>query len=174
MHMKLSEYLSSSRVEIGAELYSKDEALSRLIALQKQSGAIHNTRALQREVNAAERRGSSAVSGRIAIRDLMHSGAVRTSITAVTVKNGVDCGAPDKRPVRLLFMIAGKSGSKEHESVKEYLKRLVSDPSFTARLCAAQSKEEFLELIEEREGTFKSNIDGRSKPLPYNHSANRR
>lgn len=149
--MKIRELLSENRVEIGAELYSKDEALNELIRLQKQSGAIHNPRALKREILCREAAGSSALSCRIAIPNACHSGAARTAISAVTVRNGIDYGAPDKRPVRLIFMITGKSGSNEHLRVKEHLQKLLSDPTFTAQLCAAKSADDFLRLIEDRE-----------------------
>ena len=149
--MKIRELLNESLVEIGAELYSKEEALDELIRLQKNSGAIHNPNALKREIKEREQAGNSAISCRIAIPDVAHSGSARTMISAVTVKNGVDYGAPDKRPVKLIFMIAGKSGTDEHIRVKERLQKLLSDPGFTARLCAAQSADDFLRLIEERE-----------------------
>lgn len=149
--MNIRELIDESRVEIGAEITTKDEALTRLIELQKQSGAIRNPRALRREINEREQRGNTAVSCRIAIPGVMHSGAKETSLTAVTVKDGVDYNAPDKRPVRLIFMIAGKSGTDEHQAVKERLTRLLSDAGFTARLSAAKSKKEFLALLSERE-----------------------
>lgn len=149
--MNIRELLSENRIEIGAELYSKDEALDRLICLQKKSGCIHNPKALRREIQEREKQGNSAVACRVAIPDVMHSGSTQTTISAVTVKEGVDYGAPDHRPVRLIFMIAGKSGSDEHIEAKSRLMHLLMDAGFTARLCAAQSTEEFLQLIEERE-----------------------
>lgn len=143
--------LNDSLVEVGAELYSKEEALDKLIHLQKNSGAIRNPTALKREIKERERKGNSAISCRIAIPDVAHSGSARTVISALTVKDGVDYGAPDRRPVRLIFMIAGKSGTDEHIRVKERLQKLLADPGFTARLCAAKSNKEFISLIEERE-----------------------
>ena len=149
--MTIRELINESLVEIGAELYSKDEALNELIRLQKKSGAIHNPQALKREIQAREKAGNTALSCRIAIPNVSHSGAAHTAISAVTVKDGVDYGAPDKRRVKIIFMIAGKSGSNEHIRVKEHLQKLLCDPTFTAQLCSARSKKEFLQLIENRE-----------------------
>lgn len=149
--MTIRELLSENRIEIGAELYSKDEALDELIRLQKQGGTIHNPRALKREIVERERKGNTAAGCRIAIPDVAHSGSAKTAISAITVKDGIDYGAPDKRKVKLLFMIAGKSGSDEHQRVKEQLLRLLSEPAFTAQLCAAQDQKEFLSLIEYKE-----------------------
>lgn len=151
MPMNIRELINEQSVEIGAEIYSKGEALSRLIELQKEAGAIRDTCELKREIYEREQKGNTALSCRIAIPDVMHKGAERTSITALTVKNGVDYGAPDKRPVKLLFLIAGKSGSDEYQQVKERLIRLLSDTGFTARLTSAKSKEEFLSLLSEKE-----------------------
>lgn len=151
IHMNIRELLNENLIEIGAELSSKDEALERLIRLQKSSGAIHNMNALRREIQERECLGNSAVSARVAIPDVAHSGAARTAISVVTIKNGVEYGAPDKRPVKLIFMIAGKSGSDEHIQAKARLMHLLMDSEFTARLCAAENKEAFLNMIAERE-----------------------
>ena len=149
--MTIRELLNKNLVEIGTELYSKEEALDELIRLQKDSGAIHNVNALKREISEREKAGNTAIACRIAIPDVAHSGSAHTAISAITVKNGVDYGAPDSRPVRLIFMIAGKSGSDEHIHVKERLQKLLADPGFTAQLCSAKSRKEFLDLIEDRE-----------------------
>ena len=151
MNMKIRDYLAETNIEVGAELYSKDAALERLIQMQKKSGAVRNVNLLRKEVNEREKAYGSAVSGRIAISDFIHQGARHTSLSAITIPNGIDCGAPDKRPVKIIFMIAGKSSSDEHTEIKSQLMRLLSDPGFTARLCSAGSKEEFLSILSQKE-----------------------
>lgn len=149
--MRISDIINRDSVEIGAELYTKDEVLERLVALQKSNGTVRNTTALRREIDSREQHGTSALSGRVAIPAVAHSGAPVSGITAVTVKDGVDYGAPDKKRVKLIFMIAGKSGSDEYLHLKTRLMRLLMDTGFTAQLCAAKSTEEFLRLLSERE-----------------------
>ena len=149
--MTIRELLSENMIEIGAELYSKDEALDELIRLQKRGGMIHNPRALKREIIQCEKAGNSAAGCRIAIPNVAHSGSAKTAISVVTVKDGVEYGAPDKRKVKLLFMIAGKSGSEEHQKVKAQLQKLLADPAFTAQLCSAPDQKSFLALIEHKE-----------------------
>lgn len=153
MYMNIRELLNESLIEVGAELSSKEEALEELILLQKQSGSIRNIRALRREIIAREKAGNTAVSFRIAIPDIAHSGSRRTTVSAITLKDGIEYGAPDKRPVKLIFMIAGKSGSDEHKKVKAELQRLLSDPVFTAQLCSAPDQKAFLDLIGQKENT---------------------
>ncbi len=149
--MTIRELLNESMIELGAELYSKDEALDELIRLQKKGGMIEHPRALKREIVARERRGNTAAGYRIAIPDVAHSGSARTSISVITVKDGVDYGAPDRRKVKLIFMIVGKSGSDEHKRVKAQLQKLLCDPVFTAQLCAAQDQKAFLAMIDHKE-----------------------
>lgn len=146
-HMNIRELLSESSIEIGAELFSKDEALDKLVSLQN----IQDKTALREEIREREEKGNTAVAGRIAIPDVVHRGSNKTSVSALTLKSGVDYVAPDKRKVTLIFMISGKSGTNEHAAAKARLLRLLMDSAFTAQLCSAQSKEEFLRLIEERE-----------------------
>ena len=143
--------MNESMIEIGAELSAKDEALDRLIELQKRGGAISSASSLSREIRYREKLGTSAISMRAAIPSVRHSGAKKTSLSAVTVRDGVSYDSPDKRRVNLLFMVAGRDGTDEDIEVKSRLMHLLMDSEFTARLCAARSKEEFLNLIEERE-----------------------
>ena len=149
--MTIRELMNENMIEIGAELYSKEEALEELIRLQKKSGMIHNPRALKREIAARERKGNTAAGYRIAISDVAHSGSAKTAVSAVTVKDGIDYGAPDRRKVKLIFMIAGKSGSDEHIKVKAQLQKLLSDPAFTAQLCSAPDQKAFLTMIDHKE-----------------------
>ena len=149
--MNIRELLNESMIEIGAELSTKDEALDRLIELQRDGGAVRNPLSLSREIRARETLGTSAVSMRVAIPSVRHRGARKTSISALTVSDGVSYDSPDKRKVRLMFMISGKDGTDEYIEVKARLMHLLMDSEFTARLCSAKSREEFLRLIDERE-----------------------
>ncbi|MBQ6499308.1 MAG: PTS sugar transporter subunit IIA [Ruminococcus sp.] len=149
--MNIRELLNENMIEIGAELSTKDEALDKLIELQKDAGAVRNTVLLSREIRSREMLGSSAVSMRAAISSVRHSGAKKTSVSALTVKDGISYDSPDKRKVRLMFMISGKDGTDEDTDVKARIMHLLMDSEFTARLCAAKSKDEFLDIIDERE-----------------------
>lgn len=149
--MTIREMLNENMIELGAELYSKGEALDELIRLQNRGGMIEHPKVLKREVIERENRGNTAAGCRIAICDVMHSGSAKTAISAVTIRDGVDYGAPDRRRVKLIFMIAGKSDSDEHIKVKAQLQKLLSDPTFTAQLRAAQDQKAFLALFDQKE-----------------------
>ena len=141
--------LNKDLIEIGAELSGRDETLDRLIELQ--GGGIRDSLTLSRELRESNTDRGGAVSFRVAIPSVRHKGASATGISAVTLKEDVDFGARDKRGIRLAFLISGKDDSDEYIEVKARLMHLLMDTEFTARLCAARSKDEFLSLIEQRE-----------------------
>ena len=142
--MNIRELLNENMIELGAELNSKDEALDKLIELQKDAGAVRNTVLLSREIRSREMLGSSAVSMR-------NDATFTIGKNTLTIKDGISYDSPDKRKVRLMFMVSGKDGTDEDTDVKARIMHLLMDSEFTARLCAAKNKDEFLDIIDERE-----------------------
>ena len=73
------------------------------------------------------------------------------ALVAITVKNGVDYGAPDGKPSDLLFMIATTEDGDVHLEILSRLMVMLMDPDFTAKLRAAKSVDEFLQTIDAQE-----------------------
>ncbi len=70
----------------------------------------------------------------------------------MTVPDGVDYEALDDEPSNLLFMIAAPSdGGDVHLEVLSRLMVILMDEDFRAKLLAAESKEAFLQIIDEME-----------------------
>ena len=70
----------------------------------------------------------------------------------MTVPDGVDYEALDDEPSNLLFMIAAPSdGGDVHLEVLSRLMVILMDEDFRAKLLAAESKEAFLQVIDEME-----------------------
>lgn len=150
MRMRISELLNENNVEIAAELADKDDALHRLIRLHKENGSIGDETDFTQKVYAREQIGSTALSGRIAIPCGIGDTIERPALTAVTVRGGVEFGAPDKKDVRIIFMIAG-TDAETSSRIKVRLQRLLMDAGFAAKLCAAKDTQEFLSMLKERE-----------------------
>jgi mannitol/fructose-specific phosphotransferase system IIA component (Ntr-type) len=149
--MRISDIINRDSVEIGADICSKDEALERLTAIHRRIGNIYNSRDFLDRLKGHEREHNSAVACRIAIPALSDDAARNTRITALTLHEGVEYGAPDHRKVRLLFLIAGRGEAQELLMLKTRLMRLLMDAEFSARLGSAKSAEEFVALIREQE-----------------------
>ena len=73
------------------------------------------------------------------------------------VKDGVDYQSLDNQPAKLFFMIAvPKTGGNEHLQILAMLSQMLMDTDFKDSLINAQSVEEFMDLINQKEATQKA------------------
>lgn len=113
--------------------------------LQVKGGKITDRETYKQGILAREENGSTAVGEGIAIPHAKNAAVKAPSLAAMTVLDGVDYEALDDEPSNLLFMIAAPSdGGDVH---LEVLSRLM-DEDFRAKLLAAESKEAFLQAIQ--------------------------
>ena len=75
----------------------------------------------------------------------------RPGLAAMTLDNGVDYGAMDKKPSDLFFMIAAPMDGNLHLEILSRLMVLLMDGDFTAKLRAASTVEEFMKAIDDAE-----------------------
>lgn len=74
----------------------------------------------------------------------------------MVVKDGVDYQFLDNQPVKLFFMIAVfKTGGNEHLQILAMLSQMLMDTDFKDSLINAQSVEEFMDLINQKEAAQK-------------------
>lgn len=92
---------------------------------------------------------STAVGEGIAIPHAKSEAVKAPLLAAMTVPNGVDYEAMDDEPSNLLFMIAAPNDGDVHLEVLSRLMTLLMDEDFRAKLLAAESKEAFLQAIDE-------------------------
>lgn len=149
--MRISDIINEDCVEIGAEFCDKDEALTRLLRMHQRQGNITDSASTRRELLRQEKENPGAVSCRVAIPVIRDTGARKTRLTAITVPEGVEYGAPDGRKVSLIFLITGSEDNNDWQWMKARLMRLLMDAGFTARLCAARDRAEFISMLKERE-----------------------
>ena len=83
----------------------------------------------------------------------------------MVVKNGVDYDSLDGQPVQLIFMIAApEGGANEHLEALSKLSTMLMNPDFKENLLKAKTKEEFLQVIAEKETlTDEKKTEKRSK-----------
>ena len=75
----------------------------------------------------------------------------------MVVKDGVDYQSLDNQPAKLFFMIAvPKTGGNEHLQILAMLSQMLMDTDFKDSLINAQSVEEFMDLINQKEATQKA------------------
>ena len=147
--MKVSELMNPAGVRLYANIKEAADVLGILVELQEETGAITNGTAYYNAVCQRENfGGTTAIGDGIALPHACNAGVSAPSISALTLRHGVDWGAPDVRAVDLLFMIAVPPGNESlHLQILARLVNLLSRNSLVDALRHASSPERFVELI---------------------------
>lgn len=167
--MHIIDLLSSKSIELNISKTSKDAAIDKLISLQKSGGSITDASQYKSDILRREASGTTAIINGIAIPHAKSSAVKRPSLAVITQPNGIDWGAPDNKPSKLIFMIAApENGSDIHLEVLSRLMTLLMDNSFYSKLVACSSKKEFLDIIDNAEKNLsKSNSVAKGTPAKY-------
>ena len=149
--MRIIDLLKPEAITLGLDISSKDDAINALIGLHAAAGNLKDKDAYKAATLAREEQGSTAIGDGIAVPHAKTSAVKAPALAAITVKNGVDYGAPDGKPSDLLFMIAATEDGDVHLEILSRLMVMLMDPDFTAKLRAAKSVDEFLQTIDAQE-----------------------
>ena len=149
--MRIIDLLKPEAITLGLDISSKDDAINALIGLHAAAGNLKDKDAYKAAILAREEQGSTAIGDGIAVPHAKTSAVKAPALAAITVKNGVDYGAPDGKPSDLLFMIAATEDGDVHLGILSRLMVMLMDPDFTAKLRAAKSVDEFLQTIDAQE-----------------------
>lgn len=149
--MRIIDLLKPEAITLGLDISSKDDSINALIGLHAAAGNLKDKDAYKAAILAREEQGSTAIGDGIAVPHAKTSAVKAPALAAITVKNGVDYGAPDGKPSDLLFMIAATEDGDVHLEILSRLMVMLMDPDFTAKLRAAKSVDEFLQTIDAQE-----------------------
>lgn len=149
--MRIIDLLKPEAITLGLDISSKDDAINALIGLHAAAGNLKDKDAYKAAILAREEQGSTAIGDGIAVPHAKTSAVKAPALAAITVKNGVDYGAPDGKPSDLLFMIAATEDGDVHLEILSRFMVMLMDPDFTAKLRAAKSVDEFLQTIDAQE-----------------------
>lgn len=151
--MKVSELMDPKGILLYANIDNAADALGILVELQEGIGVITNGTAYYNAVYQRESfGGTTAIGDGIALPHAGNAGVSAPGVSALTLRRGVDWGAPDGRPVDLLFMIAVPPGEKSlHLQILARLVNLLSRSTLVDALRHASSSQRFLELLQKAE-----------------------
>ncbi|HHZ06485.1 MAG TPA: PTS transporter subunit EIIA [Clostridiales bacterium] len=149
--MRVTDLLKEQGIQLGSKVNSKKQAIEKLIALQVASGNIADEQRYKDAILAREAQGSTAVGYGIAIPHAKSDAVKCAGLAAITVPTGVNYEAVDGKPSDILFMIAAPPNGDLHLEVLSRLMVLLMDEGFRKQLINAQSKKEFLKIIDKKE-----------------------
>lgn len=150
--MRITELLKKESIELGVKVSSKEEAIDTLIGLMEAGGRLNDRAGYKEGILAREALGSTAVGEGIAIPHAKVVAVKEPGLAAMVVPDGVDYEAFDGSLANLIFMIAAPEGGADvHLEALSRLSTLLMDPDLKNDLIHAESKEEFLQLIDDKE-----------------------
>lgn len=149
--MCITDLLKKNGIALNVNVSDKSAAINKLVSLHEKCGNLKNTTAFKEGILNREEMGTTAVGMEVAIPHAKSNAVKAPALTAITVPNGVDYGAADKKPCKLIFMIAATTDGDVHLEVLARLMQLLMDEEFTAKLKTAKTADEFLSIIDRKE-----------------------
>ncbi len=135
------------RVAVGVEAETKDEVLAAAVRLlcasRGEDEAMILAKVMEREKLAA-----TALGDGVAVPHALCSTSGGTAIAALRLAKPVEFGAPDGRPVDLVFLMAGpRDDGAAHLRLLSKLARVLHDEAFRNSARAARDAAELADLI---------------------------
>jgi len=147
--LRITDLLYPEAISLHAACRDGQQAIARLAELQALAGNVTDVEAYRQDLLARERQGTTAVGGGVAVPHAKSKAVKRPGLAAIALDKGIDFGAPDKKPSRLLFAIAAPAdGADTHLEILSRLMVLLMDADFVAELLAAPDPQRFLSLID--------------------------
>ena len=149
--MKITDLLKKESIITRTQVASREEAIDLLISLHEKAGNLNDREAYKESILAREASGTTAIGDGIAIPHAKSDAVRQAGLAAISLPEGVDYQAPDGKPSNLVFMIAAPKDGDLHLEVLSRLMILLMDMDLRQKLMDADTPEEFLEAIDEKE-----------------------
>jgi mannitol/fructose-specific phosphotransferase system IIA component (Ntr-type) len=151
---RLVEFLAEEFIMVDLKALDKWDAIRQLVAFLMRTHRVeHITQEeLYQSIVARENQFSTAMGREIALpHGRIAKGSAIQGVMGIC-RDGVDFGAPDGKPVKLIMLIATPEDKKDlHLKVLASLSAMVRDDAIRTRLIAAISSEDAMEVIESKE-----------------------
>ena len=150
--MRITDLLKEQGIELNAKVKDKSEAIEKLVDLMDKTGNLSDKNEYKKTVLAREELSTTGIGDGIAIPHGKTSAVKKAGLSSMVVKDGVDYDSLDGQPAKLFFMIAAPEAADNlHLEVLARLSTILMDEEFREKLINANSKSEFLKLIDEKE-----------------------
>lgn len=149
--MRITDLIKKSGIALNVSAATKNDAIETLVSLHEKCGNLKDVSAFKEGILKREETGTTAVGMEVAIPHAKSEAVKAPALTAITVPEGVDYGAADNKPCKLIFMIAATTDGDVHLEVLARLMQLLMDEDFTSKLKIAETADEFLKIIDKKE-----------------------
>ncbi|MQY16058.1 hypothetical protein SRB5_62500 [Streptomyces sp. RB5] len=147
----LSGYLTARTVRRELAAGERDSAIGELVELVAGTGKVVDRDALVSAVLAREARGATGLGEEVAIPHAETDAVTEPVVAFARSARGVDWGAVDGTPARLIFLVCVPEAMAGDERLRilARLARTLVNPDFRARLRGAGTDEEILRVLAE-------------------------
>jgi mannitol/fructose-specific phosphotransferase system IIA component (Ntr-type) len=148
--MRISDVLTEELVKLELGSKTRDDAIRELVGILAQRGCLERSDvgALVEAILQRERLGSTAIGHGVAIPHAKAPCACQFMAAFGRSSEGIDFGAKDAEPVHLVFLLASAPDSQRtHLRALAGISRLLSRQDLRARILAAESEKEILEIL---------------------------
>ena len=150
--MRLFQYLDPQLIMLDLPALDKSEVLAKIAARLAENKLIDDRDEFLAAVNKREIQGCTAIGRCLAIPHARSRTLKKIVIAMARLRAGIDFGAEDNEPVRLVFLLGtpeDKAG--EYLKVLARLAKLLKENGLRKDLLKAASAAEVLELLEKAE-----------------------
>ncbi|MFA7359879.1 MAG: PTS sugar transporter subunit IIA [Candidatus Kapaibacterium sp.] len=153
--MKVSDILSEKIIEVNLAVKDKNDAITKMLELAKNSGNILDFEAVSKCVFEREKLVSTGVGKGFAIPH-GKSDEIKEIVAAFALlKDPIDFDSIDGEPVRFVFLLVGKDSMLNlHIKLLSRISRLMNKDEFREKLLAAETKQQVLKLFVEEEQSY--------------------
>jgi fructose-specific phosphotransferase system IIA component len=150
--MRLSNYLDRNLIMLDLPAASKDDALALIVDRLAAGKVVSDRDEFLAEVHKRDGQGSTAIGHGMAIPHARSRTLERIVVAMARLQNGVEFGAEDGKPVRLIFLLGTPiERAGEYLKVLGRLSKLLKENGLRQELLKAASPAEVLELLEKTE-----------------------
>ncbi|MDO4343825.1 MAG: PTS sugar transporter subunit IIA [Eubacteriales bacterium] len=146
--MKIDGLLDERCIAVKRSVSSKEEALEEALALMEKSGKIKDMEAYRRQVYQREKEASTGIGEQIAIPHGVCSAVAAPALSVLLIKEGVEFGAADARPVKLIFLLAVPEAEKDlHLKMLSSIAAMMTKEGAAMEMMNVADEKHLLELI---------------------------
>lgn len=145
--MKIRDILMPQSIQLHTTAKDKEDAINKLIDLQDAGGHLKDKAKYKEAILAREAMTSTAIEQGIAVPHAKTDAVTGPGLAAMTLTEGIDYESMDGLPSDLFFMIAAPEGGEEHLQILSHMMVMLMDTDFCNRLRAAETPEEFLDIV---------------------------
>ncbi|MCZ8531911.1 PTS fructose transporter subunit IIABC [Psychrobacillus psychrodurans] len=150
--MKIIQLLTEETIILNLDATSKQQVLEELTGQLEQAGKLVDRQAFLQDILARESQSTTGIGEGIAIPHAKSLAVKTPAIAFGRSEHGLDYESLDGQPAHLFFMIAATEGANDdHLEALSRLATFLMDEKFRSRILAANSKQEVLQSITDKE-----------------------